>query len=68
MTQAAETQESIKSQAKEWGKDISKGMDKGKEEVKKSAQEWYSYIEDHPIQSLAFGVVIFYALKGLLQK
>lgn len=68
MAQAAEMQENIKSQAKDWGKDISKGMDKGKEQVKKSAHDWYSYIEDHPIQSLAFGVVIFYALKGLLQK
>jgi hypothetical protein len=35
----------------------------GKNEIKKSAKDWYGYIEKHPIQSMLFGSVIYFAIK-----
>ena len=39
----------------------------GLKEVKKSGDDWLEYVETHPVQSMLFGVVIFYALKGLFK-
>lgn len=39
----------------------------GKNEVEKSARDWYGYIERHPIQSMLFGTVIYFAIKGLVK-
>jgi hypothetical protein len=39
----------------------------GKNEIKKSAKDWYGYIEKHPIQSMLFGSVIYFAIKGLIK-
>lgn len=36
-------------------------------EVKKSGHDWLKYVESHPVQSMFFGVVILYALKGLFK-
>lgn len=40
---------------------------KGMDEAKKSGQDWLDYVEKHPLQSMVFGGVIFFALKGLFK-
>jgi hypothetical protein len=46
---------------------MEKMIEKGKVEAKKSAKDWYGYIQDHPLQSMFFGLTVFFALKGLLK-
>jgi hypothetical protein len=48
-------------------KEATKHFKTGKTEVQKSAKDWYGYIEKHPIQSMLFGSVIYFAIKGLLK-
>ena len=38
---------------------------KGKEIAGKSAKDWFHYIQDHPLQTLVFGAVIYFAMKGM---
>lgn len=40
---------------------------RGMDEAKKSSQDWLDYVEKHPLQSMVFGGVIFFALKGLFK-
>ena len=47
--------------------DMRENMDKGKKEAKESVKDWYCYIQEHPLQSMLFGITIFFAVKGLLQ-
>ncbi len=47
--------------------EVSKNVQKGKKEVQKSAQDWYGYIDKHPLQSMLFGSVIYFAIKGFLK-
>lgn len=42
-------------------------MEKGKDEMKQSGRDWVNYIQEHPIQSIAFGITMLFALKGMLQ-
>ncbi len=42
-------------------------MEQGKKELKKSGKDWMEYVQDHPIQSMFFGVVAFFALKGFIK-
>ena len=42
-------------------------VEQGKEELKKSGKDWMEYVQEHPIQSMFFGVVAFFALKGLMK-
>ncbi len=51
---------------KEVEKTIEKAVDSGTKAAKKSADEWVSYIQEHPMQSIVFGAVIYLAVKGLL--
>jgi len=36
--------------------------------LKKSGEDWLSYVEKHPLQSMLFGIVGYFALKGILSK
>ncbi len=47
--------------------DVTKNVQKGKQEVQRSAKDWYGYIEKHPLQSMLFGTVIYFAIKGFLR-
>jgi hypothetical protein len=49
-------------------KEMEKHIKTGADEVQKSAKDWYGYIEKHPLQSMLFGTVIYFALKGLLKE
>ncbi|MBA2649725.1 MAG: hypothetical protein H0U75_09080 [Legionella sp.] len=40
---------------------------KGLHEAKKSGEDWLKYVEQHPLQSMVFGAVILYAIKGLFK-
>ena len=42
-------------------------LKKGVHEVKKSGTDWWCYVEEHPIQSMIFGVIGYFALKGLFK-
>ena len=35
-------------------------------EVTQSGEDWLSYIKDHPLQSVLFGIIGYYALKGII--
>jgi len=48
-------------------KEASNQFKKGTEQAQKSAKDWYGYIEKHPLQSMLFGTVIYFAAKGLLK-
>ncbi|HEV2613229.1 MAG TPA: hypothetical protein VGV92_00800 [Gammaproteobacteria bacterium] len=48
-------------------KEASSQFKKGTTEVQKSAKDWYGYIEKHPLQSMLFGTVVYFAVKGLLK-
>jgi|GEM_PF-7095212 len=37
----------------------------GLKEAKKSGQDWLKYVQTHPLQSMIFGLVAFFALKGM---
>lgn len=39
----------------------------GLSEARKSGEDWLNYVEKHPLQSMLFGTVIFFALKGLFK-
>jgi hypothetical protein len=58
---------SAKQEINEMQDDMGEMVQKGKHMAKKSAQDWFEYIKEHPLQSMLFGVAVFYALKGLLK-
>lgn len=47
--------------------EVGKQFKTGKGEVKKSAKDWYDYVEKHPLQSMLFGTVVYFAVKGLFK-
>ena len=36
-------------------------------EIKKSGNDWLEYVEGHPLQTMMFGLAIFFAIKGLFK-
>ena len=49
---------------------VEKSQDKvkqSKQEMKESMKDWYGYIQEHPLQSMLFGITVYFALKGLLK-
>lgn len=44
-----------------------KVMKNPQREMEKSSEDWIDYIKAHPLQSVLFGISIFYALKGMLK-
>lgn len=48
--------------------EVARNVKKGKNEVQKSAKDWYGYIEKHPLQSMLFGTVVYFAVKGLFKE
>lgn len=36
-----------------------------KKEMKESGEDWINYIKTHPLQSVLFGVIGYFALKGM---
>ena len=49
-------------------KEAGKQLKTGTNEVRQSAKDWYGYIEKHPIQSMLFGSVIYFAIKGFIKE
>jgi hypothetical protein len=47
--------------------EVKKTAENTKEEIKKSSVDWVNYIKEHPIQSIFFGISVFYAFKGMIQ-
>ncbi len=47
-------------------KTVENAVDSGTKAVKESTDDWLAYIETHPMQSIFFGAVAFFAIKGLL--
>lgn len=35
--------------------------------VKESGIDWFDYVKKHPLQTMLYGVIVFYSLKGLLK-
>ena len=40
-------------------------LEKTGNEIKKSGEDWINYIETHPLQSVLFGVIGYFAMKGI---
>ena len=38
----------------------------GKKEAVKSGKDWVAYIEKHPLQTMLFGIIGYFAIKGML--
>lgn len=49
------------------GNEGQEALAQGAKEIKKSSQDWWCYVETHPIQSMIFGVIGYFALKGLMK-
>lgn len=37
------------------------------DEIVKSGHDWLNYIKDHPYQSIIFGIIGYFAVKGLIK-
>ncbi len=37
-------------------------------EMKKSGQDWFEYIQSHPLQSVLFGITVYFAIKGMFKE
>ena len=48
-------------------KEATEYVAQGKETVKASAEEWWGYIQTHPLQSMLFGVIGYFAVKGFFK-
>jgi hypothetical protein len=46
---------------------LEKTVEISKNELKKSTTDWFKYIQEHPMQSILFGVVILFAIKGMMR-
>jgi hypothetical protein len=42
-------------------------LDKSMDVAAESGKDWLEYVKEHPAQSVLFGLIGFYALKGLLK-
>lgn len=42
-------------------------LKQGKEQIKEAGKDWWAYVESHPLQTLIFGVIGFFALKGMMK-
>ena len=50
------------------GKEMAKKMsEETGEEIIKSSKDWLSYVKSHPLQSVLFGIIGCFALKGVLK-
>lgn len=45
-----------------------KMAEQASETLKQSSMDWVEYIKNHPIQAMVYGVIIFYAFKGMTSK
>lgn len=41
---------------------------KGTQQVKESGQDWLAYVEEHPMQTMLFGIIGYFALKGFFKR
>ena len=55
-------------QAKDFlGNEGADSLKKGAQQVKESGQDWLAYVEEHPMQTMLFGVIGYFALKGFFK-
>jgi len=45
---------------------IKKVANDANDEIVKSGKDWVQYIKSHPFQSVVFGIIGYYAIKGLM--
>lgn len=38
------------------------------EAIEKNSKDWWHYVEKHPLQSMFFGVIGYFAIKGIFTK
>ncbi len=57
-----------KNKVENMGDNLKKMADDTADEMKESGKDWVNYIQTHPIQSVAFGIIGYYALKGMVNK
>ena len=61
------TDETVKGIAENAGEDLKEITQSGKEEIKKSGEDWLTYIKEHPFQGIFFGLVACFCLRGLIK-
>jgi len=42
-------------------------LNEGYESLKESGNDWLKYVEKHPMQTLLFGIIGYFALKGIVK-
>jgi hypothetical protein len=62
--------ENIKNEAMDKVVDLTenakKAYDTGTKEAVKGGKDWYEYVTTHPVQSIVFGVIGYFAIKGAI--
>lgn len=44
-----------------------KFLKQGQKQMKEGGKDWMDYVETHPFQTLLFGVIGYFALKGIIK-
>ena len=57
-----------KNKVENMGENLKKMADDTADEMRESGKDWVNYIQTHPMQSVVFGIIGYYALKGVLNK
>ncbi|WP_419419222.1 hypothetical protein ACNVED_11850 [Legionella sp. D16C41] len=48
-------------------KEVQDSMQKGLNEIKQSGCDWLAYVQKHPLQTMLFGLIGYFALKGAIK-
>jgi hypothetical protein len=48
--------------------DAKRMMDKSAATIKESSNDWLDYVKDHPLQTMFYGIVTFFAIKGFFKE
>ena len=51
----------------DYSKEADNLLEQGKSEIKKSGSDWLDYIEKNPLQSMIFGLIGYFAIKGIIK-
>jgi hypothetical protein len=46
---------------------LNNGYEKSKKEAVKSGRDWLEYVEKHPLQTMLFGIIGYFALRGIFE-
>ena len=60
------TQDNVVDNFADLKKAVNTSYETSKKEVKKSGKDWLAYVEQHPLQTMLFGIIGYFAIKGMI--